>query len=518
MSEESQFKQFPEDKDTGKITLSSSSSASLNFSDFNLDIGWALTKLNQKTLSKGTKVYNKTCLGYVHCKNSSCFFFNKAIRPKSNLTISTQHCMHCNKLVQHTPCPAKVKFVIDRNTCEMECDGSHNHGKYLAAHLSAEEKKKFSDRVKSDPLTTPKKMVAGISSQTGENLESVRKINPILGNKDRTKYELRRVREQSLPTRSKNFLGELGEIMTEEFEGYVVHAQVSTLSNFIVAFTSPSMQKYDLPFEKFPIVTDVTYKVINGNNRYLCSSVIFVPEIRKSIVFFQAIIGGLSMQYFTEYFVLLFNTFKLSKSNFLGVLMDFSAAQRQGLLCAFNKVFNNNNNGGGTTEEVQEAQRYLKGCYMHWMQSLNRIACNHAVVPIGEKRAFLSLAYTLRDSGSVTSFQKAVSQLLEKFPACNPWLSWWMQPTVKSMIFRCGSLMKHSLRDHRSRTTNSVEAYHNMLYKTTLIGENTSLGSAFRQILKVCQCDGDTLTQYYEEGVSPSHVPKKPSCVSPKKS
>lgn len=66
-------------------------------------------------------------------------------------------------------------------------------------------------------------MVTGISSQTDETTQPARDINPILGNKDRTKYEMRKARakDDRLFVKQGNFLGELGTIM-EEYEGYIV--------------------------------------------------------------------------------------------------------------------------------------------------------------------------------------------------------------------------------------------------------------------------------------------------------
>lgn len=342
---------------------------------FSTDIGWSLAKFNTKTYVDGRRRYNKVCNGIVVCDSKNCGGYGKEIRPASTKKgISKQTCDRCGGFMTHKPCKASVSFTYDlaNFTCTMQ-NGVHNHKRektFLRYHLTVDEEKAFNDLLKADPLTTPSKMTTGISSQTGEITKPTGEINPSLANQDKTKYHMNKTKSQdeSLSKTNNGLLGQLERLFVD-FEGYIIYAQVSPLANFLVAFSCPLLQEYKLPFETFPIITDVTYKAMSGEEgKYLCSSVIFVPEIKKSIVvFIQAIIGGLSAEYFTEYFILLFKTFKLTK-NFLGMLMDFSAAQRQGFLSAFNKYFNNNNNGGGTVHQINEARSFLKGCFMHWMQ------------------------------------------------------------------------------------------------------------------------------------------------------
>lgn len=212
-------KRFPDDGYTECITTKDSSS-----SNFNLDVGWQLTKVYKQTNLNGNEVYLKRCLGIVECTNKECVFFKKATRPKSNdKRISKQSCIHCKSALVHISCSARVRFTTSVNTCTMNCEGKHNHSAYTTKHLSAEEQEEFNEKMRADPLTTPKKMTTGISSQTGENTQPARNINPILGNKDRVKYEMKKTRAQmDSPSKESNFLGELSKIMNEEFENYVV--------------------------------------------------------------------------------------------------------------------------------------------------------------------------------------------------------------------------------------------------------------------------------------------------------
>lgn len=55
----------------------------------------------------------------------------------------------------------------------------------------------------------------------------------------------------------------------------------------------------------------------------------------------------------------------------------------------------NNDDGRRTADQLEQARSYLKGCYMHWIQSVIRIARNHAVIPVEQANDFLNLIYSL---------------------------------------------------------------------------------------------------------------------------
>ncbi|CAO3637917.1 unnamed protein product [Mucor fragilis] len=107
------------------------------------------------------------------------------------------------------------------------------------------------------------------------------------------------------------------------------------------------------------------------------------------MVLFQAIIGGLEASNFADYFIQLFKQLGINKHQFLGMIMDFSAAQRLGFVHAYNYYFNNSADGSGSAEQMAEALGFLKGCYMYWMQSVQRTVPNHAVVDPALRQEFL---------------------------------------------------------------------------------------------------------------------------------
>ncbi|KAI7857502.1 hypothetical protein BDC45DRAFT_555035 [Circinella umbellata] len=95
--------------------------------------------------------------------------------------------------------------------------------------------------------------------------------------------------------------------------------------------------------------------------------------------------------------------------------------------------------------------QYLKGCYMHWMQSVQRVSSIHAVVPNNNRNRFLELASNLRTIPTITDFDN---------------------------------------------NSNSVESFHNIFY--TLIKGGQPLRKTIRQALKIAKSDQDDLSQFYK--------------------
>ncbi|KAG2196366.1 hypothetical protein INT46_009073 [Mucor plumbeus] len=146
-----------------------------------------------------------------------------------------------------------------------------------------------------------------------------------------------------------------------------------------------------------------------------------------------------------------------------------------------------------------DAYCYLKGCYMHWMQSVQRIVSNYNVVPLATRKNFLRLVSTLRRSTDVSEFNETIATLKETYPNCLRWLKWWLQPSVSSMIFRSVSKQNERLLNYDTRTSNAVEAYHRVLYR--VIQCNQSVDIALEYILQYCKTDGNSFVEFVEKGI-----------------
>ncbi|KAI9273123.1 hypothetical protein BDA99DRAFT_284548 [Phascolomyces articulosus] len=256
----------------------------------------------------------------------------------------------------------------------------------------------------------------------------------------------------------------------------------------------------------FPVITDVTFKAVrklkDGRKCYLCSSVLYFSEIRKHALVFQGILGGTSEMYFHQYFLAFFSAYQIdfsNENNFLGMIMDFSSAQRNGFLLAYRQY----------TFGRDDGLKYLKGCYMHWMQSVQRVSSNGNAVPRDERQNFLKLANTIRTTTDKQEFITTRNKIIQRFPILRKWLTWWLNPSISSMIFNYNSSMKTTLKSHISRTSNAIEAYHHVLYGIIL--EDAPLATSLRQILQTTQSDQRDLIQFYNYGgLRPSYDRKPP--------
>ncbi|KAG2191986.1 hypothetical protein INT47_000778 [Mucor saturninus] len=248
-----------------------------------------------------------------------------------------------------------------------------------------------------------------------------------------------------------------------------------------------------LPFENYPIITDVTFKAV-PKGFYLCSTVIFVPEMKKHIVIFQAIIKKLDADQFAIYFKALFEKFAIKSYNFLGMIMDFSQAQREGFYQAFKSCF---------PDSGILPTRLLKGCYMHWKQYVQRIISNHSLVPAENSNQFNSLTYKLLKTTVEEVFVETAQSMIREFPNVRRWFQWWLQLTISSMIFNCRTMLSDALCKRSSRTSNAIESYHSALYR--LILKRKALNVSLRLILQVCRRDGRLLRNHYKFGLAPSY-------------
>ncbi|KAI7867217.1 uncharacterized protein EV154DRAFT_571744 [Mucor mucedo] len=187
-------------------------------------------------------------------------------------------------------------------------------------------------------------------------------------------------------------------------------------------------------FDKHPIFTDVTYKAVSSSY-YLVSLVIYVEEMKKHMVFFQAVIKHQTAEKFAFYFKALFKKYAIVSKFFLCILLDFSKAEQRGFQQACEEHFHTDD---------KSSLSLIKGCYFYWMQSVQRMIKIQRIVPASKSKEFISLANML---------QKTTREE-----------QWWWDDHVRPTIFNYDSNMKQELQEHESRTTNGIESFHRNLY------------------------------------------------------
>lgn len=309
------------------------------------------------------------------------------------------------------------------------------------------------------------------------------------------KLELQKKRQKLVSLKGDPIAG--FEKLEGQYPNYIQDAQMAS-NKFFISFCSPEVKEFPLPFDKHPLITDVTYKALPGGF-YFCFSVIFIEELDKHVVIFQAIFKKVTADVFAMYFESLFEHFDIQDNKFLGAVMDFSEAQRSGFQKACSNYFDMNK---------AKSLSFLKGCFMHWRRSVQRIVQNHKVVPVEDLIHFLGLTYRLERTNSDEVFLECGREILSRFPATRNWLKWWLQPSISSMIFTCRSLMKPYLKNHPSRTSNAIEAYHGVLYSLT--PKRQPVMTALKLMLQASKRDGKSISLYCDSQVLPNYK-KKPA-------
>ncbi|KAG2214760.1 hypothetical protein INT45_006289 [Circinella minor] len=456
--------------------------------------------------------YTKNCNGFIQCTDKNCRFFAKQLRPPLDLEQIKKQCtvigcMNCGGYLEHVDtCTVAAHYCFRGMKCTVEQIGTHNHAQYLSKHLSEEEKDMLAERLRVDPTVTPKAAIRGNNRRTGEVVDSVIDINPILATRDRTEYELNKIHEEIDIPRRGEFLGEFGKIMNT-CPNYFLHAQVVP-SSFLIIYRSPTINGY-CRFQDFPAVTDVTYKAVEKGH-YVCTAVIYVPELKRHTAIFQALLGGQKEEYFSQYFFAFFvdHKVRLDGTNFfLGMMLDFSMAQVNGFQQAYKRYTGKD-----------DGMRYVKDCYMHWMQSVQRINSNHNIIKPEESAQFQKLVYVIRTTKDTDEFCRSCKELVTRYKYTYKWIKWWLQPTISSMTFQHCTSMNDTLQRHLYRTTNAVESFHHDLYRNMV--HSLPLSLALPQLLNYIQSDVRILANYEEHAVPSTYNrvprPKKKKTSSKK--
>ncbi|KAG2216101.1 hypothetical protein INT45_001363 [Circinella minor] len=189
-------------------------------------------------------------------------------------------------------------------------------------------------------------------------------------------------------------------------------------------------------FSANPMVTDVTFGCFQ-DGFYLYTTTMFFQELGKTFGMYDfANTNG--------------------TSNFSGMVVDFSAAQRAGFIAAFEESF---------PFARVPARSLLKGCYFHYQQSVEQISKNGAVVDHEWRDEFIDYTHLLYTAMTMTVFQNTANMILKEFPGVKNWINWWTQPMNAAMIFRSHKVLQPELQDYHIRTSNGTESFHRDLYQ-----------------------------------------------------
>lgn len=171
------------------------------------------------------------------------------------------------------------------------------------------------------------------------------------------------------------------------------------------------------------------------------------------------------------------------------MVVDYSKPQRNGFVEAYVQLKLEQNSTKEGSELRAHAAGLLKGCAVHFRNSLQKILQNRMVVRVEEVDIFKKLIDDLFGDIPVEDFDDKVKNILESFPNCAMWLLWWVDTDIAKMLFPCMQTMDSDLSSQLPRTTNAQESLHWVYYqlgtRNNTIIEGLSSLLLFSQALEV---------------------------------
>ncbi|EGF97064.1 uncharacterized protein MELLADRAFT_88447 [Melampsora larici-populina 98AG31] len=200
------------------------------------------------------------------------------------------------------------------------------------------------------------------------------------------------------------------------------------------------------------LLSDATYNFFASG--YLLSTSMYHDDLRRWIPIQLTWLNGLTKNHYAAHFTTLMKQIRDAdteeRDTLVRQVVDFSAAQKNGFIMAYMKVFREN--------DRSVALDKIKGCHEHFRAQVTRVKRNCAIIPAGDEETFEHDASDLlKESkpGGLT-FDQKITRLRKAFPKAKKWLEWWQASDIKAMLFKgSGDL---------PATTNAQEAMHRVYY------------------------------------------------------
>ncbi len=152
--------------------------------------------------------------------------------------------------------------------------------------------------------------------------------------------------------------------------------------------------------------------------------------------------------------------------SFDAIAVDFSDAQRKGLVTAVYTVALERGCQLSRVDVEKRVLLQLKGCEFHFEQSLTKVARSGALSANPMKSVFKAHVSAWTQSRNMQSFSSNKAQLLQYFPSVKGWINWWSLPVHAVLLFpgvRQDMLGEtDEMYGHLPSTNNTAEASNSM--------------------------------------------------------
>lgn len=459
----------------------------------------------------------RLCLGVLSCSNAAC---GRLIRPKTNAASRRyqilDHCQLCYSPIINTTCTARTyhyKIIKNQQTYVVwEHDGNHQHERPPGGALSVAEEEAVDEQVSRNPNASAHVL------RTGDNISGsvpLSEISQVMANPKAARYQIAQSQARLGITTSGASKGGLSVLkslfdLQSELDGpFIINSSIH--GSCFIAFQTPFMKNIlhesiqawaDDIGEKFTMgrrgfVTDGDHSffregVLNITCVFSQVMLSWIPilytwilrqdtahhrphfrHISKAIVDYIQSKGIhfepkylLHVRFEVNICALLLNKFQV---------FDFSAAQRSAhaeeyadAVASMTPGYNNLSKPSQKIEHnrfLEEALEAERGCSFHFWQSAERLKSTASVIPSEKSAEFVNLLRILVDNETTREeFDRTIQDVFSSYPRVSNWLTWWLRPNIRSMIFPVLSSLDPAIAIQVPRTSNAAEHSHSLLH------------------------------------------------------
>ncbi|KAF8169648.1 hypothetical protein BJ912DRAFT_861971, partial [Pholiota molesta] len=459
----------------------------------------------------------RICLGILSCTNSAC---GRLVRPKTVTSTRDNQiidgCKICHSpMVKSPECPARTfHYDFTKNNQRYkgwDHKGHHNHPKLPGGYLSVAEEDAFDAQVARNPTASAHALRTGNTVPGSVPLPD---ISATLANPQAARYRLSQSQVRlgiSNPTSTKGGISVfkmMYQLSSELGDPFIIDSSLH----------GPSFIMFQTPFMKSVLVDSINSWnndsngastgrhgfVTDGDHSFFREGVLNMTCVFNSVMgaWIPVLYTWILRQdiahhrpHFRRISQTVIEHIQLHDMPFEGKYLlhvfDFSAAQRSAhaeeyaeALISMLPGYSRLTKASQAIERdsfLQQALEVERGCSFHFWESAERIKSNGALIPQEKAYEFNRYLCILVDEGTThDEFDKTIDLLHSNFPRIHNWLSWWLRPTYRSMIFPAYSMLDPDIAAQVPKTSNPAEHSHSLLHNA--VGTDQDLIPGIRKL------------------------------------
>ncbi|KAF8965742.1 hypothetical protein BDZ97DRAFT_1918031 [Flammula alnicola] len=451
----------------------------------------------------GRRVEQRNCLGVFSCANAVC---GCLIRPKTDPSARKNQlhngCRLCHSPIVQIACQARSYHYETSNNGVIysvwEHSGIHSHERPPGGQLSVAEQEAVDAQVTRNPTALVHALRTG---DTFPGSVPLPEISGTLANPQVARYQVGQSQARlgiSPPAASKGGLAVLKSLfdLQQEFKTpFIINSSIHgpAFLTFQTPFMRTTLEKsVDSWNDQTPgnhlmarhgFVTDGDHSffregVLNVTCVFNPVMLAWIPVLYTWILRQDIAHHRPHFRHIQETVVKYLQLKGLEfEPKYLLHVFDFSAAQRSAHAAEYAEAvitttpgFYNLTKASQENEHaayLEQALQAERGCSFHFWQSAERITSNSALVPSAKAKAAefnLHLRILEDKATSRAEFDKTIVTLNSEYPNIVNWLSWWLRPTFRSLIFPAYSSLDPSIAIQVPRTSNPAEHSHSLLH------------------------------------------------------